>query len=59
MLGFTTSGIDILLPTNYSGGWERTLATANFPLFLHADVADPTGGNSSIVVTTISVTVTV
>jgi hypothetical protein len=59
MLGFTTSGIDILLPTNYSGGWERTLATANYPLFLHADVADPTGGNSSIVVTTISVTVTV
>ena len=59
MLGFTTSGIDILLPTNYSGGWERTLATADFPLFLHADVADPTGGNSSIVVTTISVTVTV
>ena len=59
MLGFTTSGIDILLPTNYSGGWERTLATANYPLFLHADVANPSGGNSSIVVTTISVTVTV
>jgi hypothetical protein len=59
LLGFTTSGIDILLPTNYSGGWERTLATADFPLFLHADVADPLGGNSSIVVTTISVTVTV
>lgn len=59
MLGFTTSGIDILLPTNYSGGWERTLAAANYPLLLHADVGNPIGGNSSIVVTTISVTVTV
>ncbi len=59
MLGFTTSGIDILLPTNYSGGWERTLAAANYPLLLHADVGNPIAGNSSITVTTISVTVAI
>ena len=57
LLGFTTSGIDILLPTNYSGGWERTISTADYALTMAVDTADPVGGNSSLEVVTISVTV--
>jgi hypothetical protein len=55
MLGFTSSGIDVVYPTNYNSSVERLLA-ANFPLVYRTGVGNPTTGNSSIVIYTISTT---
>jgi hypothetical protein len=55
MLGFTSSGVDVVYPTNYNSSVERLLA-ANFPLVYRTGVGNPTTGNSSIVIYTISTT---
>ena len=55
MLGFTSSGIDVVYPTNYNSSVERLLA-ANYPLVYETNVGNPTTGNSSIVIYTISTT---
>lgn len=55
MLGFTSSGIDVVYPTNYNSSVERLLA-ANYPLVYKTNVGNPTTGNSSIVIYTISTT---
>lgn len=55
MLGFTSSGIDVVYPTNYNSSVERLLA-ANYPLVYRTGVGNPTTGNSSIVIYTISTT---
>jgi hypothetical protein len=55
MLGFTSSGVDVVYPTNYNSSVERLLA-ANYPLVYKTNVGNPTTGNSSIVIYTISTT---
>jgi hypothetical protein len=55
MLGFTSSGIDVVYPSNYNSSVERLLA-ANYPLVYRTGVGNPTTGNSSIVIYTISTT---
>jgi hypothetical protein len=55
MLGFTSSGIDVVYPSNYNSSVERLLA-ANFPFVYRTGVGNPTTGDSSIVIYTISTT---
>jgi hypothetical protein len=55
MLGFVANGIDVVYPDNYNSSVE-TLLTPNYTFVYRTGVGNPTAGDSSIVIYTISTT---
>jgi hypothetical protein len=60
MLEFTTSGIDVIYPDNYNAiGNPEILLTPNYPLVITTSIGNPTTGDGSVVIYTISTTVNI
>jgi hypothetical protein len=60
MLGFTTSGIDVIMPDNYNLlGTPAIILTPNFPINMRVQTANPLAGDGSIVVYAITTTLNI
>jgi hypothetical protein len=60
MLGFTTSGIDIIMPDNYNLlGTPAIILTPNFPINMRVQTSNPLAGDGSIVVYAITTTLNI
>jgi hypothetical protein len=58
MLGFVANGIDVVYPDNYNSSVE-TLLTPNYAFVYRTGVGNPTTGDGSIVIYTISTTLNI
>jgi len=60
MLGFTTSGIDVIMPDNYNLlGSPAIILTPNFPINMRVQTSNPLAGDGSIVVYAITTTLNI
>jgi hypothetical protein len=60
MLGFTASGIDVIVPDNYNlSASPEILLTPNYPINMRVQTANPLAGDGSIVVYAITTTLNI